>query len=254
MNVPVKIEQRDGLFRASIPGISEVHAEAVSVDQVVTAVSEQLRKRVETGELVFINVGMIGISGLAGKYRNDPALREICEEAYRQRDAEKEVMYKPDKTKPRKARKESKTNQAIKTHNPEPKQGEGRAKGYVKGDTPTFDRLPSKFKGHKPGAEIDNEWVTGTLATDSTTNRVKINGFKLGAIVRAISRMGYTTQQIVTAITTVFGVPIRPSYASSAVNDPKKAKGEVAVLTGEQRAQIRNAIETATKGDALEEK
>jgi hypothetical protein len=29
-----------------------------------------------------------GVSGLAGKYRTDPTLREICTEAYRMRDAE----------------------------------------------------------------------------------------------------------------------------------------------------------------------
>jgi hypothetical protein len=35
------------------------------------------------------NVGRQGVGGLAGKYRDDPTLRAICEEAYERRDSER---------------------------------------------------------------------------------------------------------------------------------------------------------------------
>jgi hypothetical protein len=98
MNVPVSIEQQNGVFRATVPGIAEVHAEAATSEQAVSAVTEQLRNRIANGQLVFINIGLVGISGLAGKYKNDPALREICEEAYRLRDAERDAMFGPVKS------------------------------------------------------------------------------------------------------------------------------------------------------------
>jgi len=93
MNVPVKVERQNGLFRATLLGTHDVQAEGAAAEQAVTAIGEQLRNQIATGELVFINVGLVGISGVVGKYKNDPALREICKEAYRQRDAEKDEMF-----------------------------------------------------------------------------------------------------------------------------------------------------------------
>jgi hypothetical protein len=40
------------------------------------------------GELAFLDIPFPGIIGLAGKYADDPSLAEICEEAYKARDAE----------------------------------------------------------------------------------------------------------------------------------------------------------------------
>ena len=44
---------------------------------------------VDYGELTSVDIEPLGISDLAGTYRDDPTLREICEEAYRLRDAER---------------------------------------------------------------------------------------------------------------------------------------------------------------------
>ena len=44
-------------------------------------------KQLDGGELVALDVNPRGLGGLFGKYRDDPALREICKNAYRDRDA-----------------------------------------------------------------------------------------------------------------------------------------------------------------------
>jgi hypothetical protein len=130
----------------------------------------------------------------------------------------------------------------VKIETPIGAQGSGGAKGYVRGDTLTFGLLPAKFaKTRRPGASITGKIaggsIEGHLATDSTTNRVKINGHVLGDVVRALSKRGYTAGQIVNAVNGVFGVPIRPAYASSA---PHK-KGLIADLTKEQLSQCDKA-------------
>ena len=47
-----------------------------------------LSKRLDQGELVMLEVRRRGLAGLFGKFRDDPTLREICEDAYKERDAD----------------------------------------------------------------------------------------------------------------------------------------------------------------------
>ena len=47
-----------------------------------------VEKRVQQGELVALEIGRKGLAGLFGKYRDDPTLQDICDEAYRERDAD----------------------------------------------------------------------------------------------------------------------------------------------------------------------
>ena len=94
MAIPVWVEQQNGKFTASVLGAPQVSAEGVTKEQAVAAVTAQLRGRVATGEVVLVDVddpGFVGISGLAGKYKDDRTLREICDEAYRFRDAERDA-------------------------------------------------------------------------------------------------------------------------------------------------------------------
>jgi hypothetical protein len=39
-------------------------------------------KRIESGELLFLNIDKVGISSLSGKYKSDHTLRKICDDAY----------------------------------------------------------------------------------------------------------------------------------------------------------------------------
>ena len=44
--------------------------------------------RVDQGELINLEIGRKGLAGLFGKYRDDPTLQDICDEAYKERDAD----------------------------------------------------------------------------------------------------------------------------------------------------------------------
>ena len=94
MTVPVWVEQSNGTFTASVLGAPQVSANGATKELAVAAVAAQLHTRMTAGEVVLVdveNLGFVGISGLAGKYKDDPTLREICEEAYRLRDAERDA-------------------------------------------------------------------------------------------------------------------------------------------------------------------
>ena len=45
-------------------------------------------KQLDEGELVALEVRRRGLGGLFGKYRHDPTVRDICEAAYKERDAD----------------------------------------------------------------------------------------------------------------------------------------------------------------------
>ena len=53
----------------------------------VMALSE-IAGRIGRGELGTLEVDSLGIGDLAGKYADDPSLREICADAYAERDAD----------------------------------------------------------------------------------------------------------------------------------------------------------------------
>lgn len=94
MTFPVWVEQRNGKFVATAIGAPQVTADGATKELAVAAVTSQLQTRMTAGEVVLVDVpdpAKVGISGLAGTYKNDPALREICAEAYRLRDAERDA-------------------------------------------------------------------------------------------------------------------------------------------------------------------
>jgi hypothetical protein len=49
----------------------------------------ELDKRVADEELVDLEVKPLGVSGLAGRFADDSELQTICEQIYRERDAQK---------------------------------------------------------------------------------------------------------------------------------------------------------------------
>jgi hypothetical protein len=93
MTVPVWVEQQNGKYTATVLGAPQVRAEAATREQVVTLVTAQLRTAIEHGQVVLVDPGFVGISGIAGKFKDDPTLHEICEEAYRLRDAERDTEH-----------------------------------------------------------------------------------------------------------------------------------------------------------------
>jgi hypothetical protein len=88
MTFPVLIQPVNGQFAASLVGAPDVRATAATAVEAVAALKAAIEQRLVQGELMGLEVGPKGVSGLAGKYHDDPTLREICEDAYRQRDTE----------------------------------------------------------------------------------------------------------------------------------------------------------------------
>jgi hypothetical protein len=94
MTFPIFVTQSNGTFTASVLGAPQVSAEGTTKEQAIATVTAQLRHHITTGDVVLVDMeasSFAGLSGLAGKYKDDPTLREICEEAYRLRDAERDV-------------------------------------------------------------------------------------------------------------------------------------------------------------------
>lgn len=90
MTFSVLVEPHEGWFSASLAGAPQVQGVAATRDEAVAALKHQIVERIAHGELVPLEVTDTGITGLAGAFADDPCLREICEEAYRDRDAEKQ--------------------------------------------------------------------------------------------------------------------------------------------------------------------
>jgi hypothetical protein len=88
MMVPLVISSRDGEFTATLAGAPELHAVGSSHAGAIAALKKDILKRTQQGELTWIDIESSGVSGLAGSFANDPTLREICADIYREHDAE----------------------------------------------------------------------------------------------------------------------------------------------------------------------
>lgn len=88
MSFPVFIHQDNGHYVATLVGVPDVRVTALTRDAALAEMQTALEKHAADGELVFLNLPPKGIMALAGKYRDDPTLQDICDEIYRNRDAE----------------------------------------------------------------------------------------------------------------------------------------------------------------------
>ena len=88
MTFSVVIHPNAGQFEASLVGAPDVRATAATRVGALAALETVIEKRVEKGELATLEIGRKGLAGLFGKYRDDPTLQDICDEAYRNRDAD----------------------------------------------------------------------------------------------------------------------------------------------------------------------
>ena len=73
---------------ARVVGANSISAVGNSVSSALAAVQAEVKRRVASGELAFIDAGPKSILSLAGSFANDPALAELVAEAYAARDAE----------------------------------------------------------------------------------------------------------------------------------------------------------------------
>jgi hypothetical protein len=88
MTFPVTVHPSNGQFEAVLVGAPNVRATASTREEALAALELALAKQLDQGELVALEVPRRGLAGLFGKYRDDPTLRDICEAAYAERDAD----------------------------------------------------------------------------------------------------------------------------------------------------------------------
>ena len=88
MSFPVFVEANNGHFTASLIGVPQLSVVGMTRDQAIATLKQEIQHRIEDGQLLSLDVAPIGVSDLAGKYADDPTLREICEQAYQLRDDE----------------------------------------------------------------------------------------------------------------------------------------------------------------------
>jgi len=82
------VHPSNGQFETVLVGAPGVCATASTRAEGLAALESAIASRLDQGELVALEVPRRGWAGLFGKYRNDPALLEICETAYKERDAD----------------------------------------------------------------------------------------------------------------------------------------------------------------------
>lgn len=89
MSFPIFVEAINGQFAASLIGEPNVRVVKPSRAEAVAALKAQIQQRVALGELLSVEIDAVNVSDLAGKYRSDTTLRQISDEAYQLRDAER---------------------------------------------------------------------------------------------------------------------------------------------------------------------
>lgn len=87
MTLPVVVTPSEGQFVAVLLGTPEITGAGPSRADAIAALRADLLKRTRQGELTWIDIEPSGVSGLAGSFADDPTLRDVCAEIYRERDA-----------------------------------------------------------------------------------------------------------------------------------------------------------------------
>jgi hypothetical protein len=88
MNFPVSIESSEGRFTATLLGAPEVRASAATRNEAIAELRKAISERVTKGEIESLEIVPGSVTDFIGIFQDDPTLDEICEQAYRQRDAE----------------------------------------------------------------------------------------------------------------------------------------------------------------------
>ncbi len=88
MTFPILIVPQEGQFAAALVGAPMWRVVGSTRGEAVAALKAEITGRLGAGELGTLEIDTLGVSGLAGKYADDPSLREICADAYAKRDAD----------------------------------------------------------------------------------------------------------------------------------------------------------------------
>lgn len=86
MNLPILVRTSDRQFTAALIGAPEISAAGATREEAIAGLRQVVQQHVDRGELASLDFD--DWLDLAGKYQDDPVLDEICDEAYRARDAD----------------------------------------------------------------------------------------------------------------------------------------------------------------------
>ncbi len=84
----VLVETRKDRFSASLAGAPQVRVVRPTRTQAIDALKTEIEHRIVSGELLSLDIDIVSVASLAGKYSDDPTLDEICNDVYRERDIE----------------------------------------------------------------------------------------------------------------------------------------------------------------------
>lgn len=90
MTVTVLVQQSNGEFSASLVGSPAIQVIRPTRSEAISALQRELSAKVAAGELVDLELEpTMDMTGLFGIFRDDESLQEICDDIYRQRNAER---------------------------------------------------------------------------------------------------------------------------------------------------------------------
>lgn len=93
MTFPVLVELENGEYAASVAGAPKLKATGRTRPEALRSLEDQVAKSIALGHLAALDVETSGgILALAGKCAHDPDLQEICDEAYRERDRDRDSL------------------------------------------------------------------------------------------------------------------------------------------------------------------
>ena len=88
MTFPIIIESTEGQFTATLAGAPHMSVVGATRSEAIGALEAEIKQRIRRGDLLPLEIESSDVTDLAGKYSGDPTLRDICDDALRQRDAE----------------------------------------------------------------------------------------------------------------------------------------------------------------------
>ena len=92
MKVPVVVETANGHCVASVVGTLDLRASAPTREEAISRLRAVVQDRVSAGAFVMLEVAEPDIMDVFGAFKDDPTLQDICDEAYRERDAERAAL------------------------------------------------------------------------------------------------------------------------------------------------------------------
>jgi hypothetical protein len=92
MTFSILVQPENGQFAAQLVGEHDLRIVRPTRDEALNAMQDELRRRVEAGELVSVTLANAGVIAAAGRLADDPTLQEICDDIYTLRDRERDEL------------------------------------------------------------------------------------------------------------------------------------------------------------------